>query len=69
MESLNSHKCMKYYVVLSFVSQDHQDGYQKTTYEHCETKYEAAVKATAKFMDTEIYPIQGVAVYECVLAY
>ena len=68
MERYNEHRCVKFMVVLSFVSPDEQSGYLKTEYVHCECKYEAAAKASAKFMG-EDFPIRGVAVYECTLAY
>lgn len=64
----NEGSIMKFIVVLSFVSVDNQDGYQKEELVHCEDKFEAIAIAISRYMD-EVYPLKGVAVYENVVRF
>ena len=68
MNKYNNHDCVKYHVVLSYVSEDKQIGYQKTEISHADTKEAAVVDVLTRRME-EPYPLAGVAVYECVLAF
>lgn len=69
MEIHNSHSSVKYRVTAVFVTPDEQDGYQKTELIHeAKSAHEAASKAMISFCN-EDYPLAGIAVYECVLAY
>ena len=68
MKKYNEGGIIKFRVVLSFVSDGDQNGYQKEEWVHCDDMNEAAVIATARHMN-EQYPLKGVAVFECVLLY
>lgn len=61
----NEHDSIRFIVRLSFVSDDHQNGYQHEFTSHAETKEAAIVQAIQAHLD-ERYPLKGISVYQCI---
>lgn len=66
MDKYNNAGCIRYYVNLSFVTPNNQDGYQKNDVSHAATKETAIAEVIVKYLN-EPYPLRGISVYECVL--